>query len=76
MTDIAARVQLHRQRIQAALVAAEDAHPDSPELAALHTAIAQADARVVDYFDLEPLEPARSGGGGKPPSDPNDDGEP
>lgn len=77
MTDIADRAQLHRRRIRDALLAAEAAHPNSPELAALHTAVAQAEARLVDYFDLEDLEDDanRSGGGGKPPADPNDDGE-
>lgn len=73
MTDIASRAQLHRRRVRDALLEAEACHPGSPALATLHTAIAQAEARLIDHFDLAPLDAERSGGGGKPPTDPNDD---
>lgn len=75
MTDIATRAQLHRRRVRDALLAAEAANPTA-DLTALHTAIAQAEARLVDHFGLDALEPARSGGTDKPPTDPNDDEEP
>lgn len=57
----------------AKLVAAEAAHPNSPELAALHESLFNARNAAVEHFGLGAGVSARSGGGSKepPPEDPN-----
>lgn len=72
MTDIAARAQLHRRRIRDA-VEAYEANQTAENWSAVKHALHAAEARLIDHFGLEPLEAQRSGGGGKPPTDPNDD---
>lgn len=58
------------------LIAAEAAHPDSPELAALHESLFAARETATEHFGLSAGVAARSGGGSKtPPEQPEEPGE-
>lgn len=63
------QVQTAIYNVYTALIAAEAAHPDSPELATLHEKLGAADALAVEHFGLERPQ-ARSGGGSKTPPPP------
>lgn len=54
----------------AKLIAAEAAHPDSPELAALHASLKTCRDAAVAHFGLEQRMGIRSGGGDKPKDPP------
>ncbi len=63
----------HYDAIRSALLSAEAAHPGSPELNALHGRLGEAwDAYRAAHGGTAPEFSARSGGGDKPPQDPNE----
>ncbi|USN15289.1 hypothetical protein KIKIMORA_01430 [Brevundimonas phage vB_BpoS-Kikimora] len=58
-------VEAQIDAIYTALVAAEAAHPNSPELKTLHDRLYEARQMAVQHFELEPTIGQRSGGGEK-----------